>query len=182
MLRQASPKYSRILGFFISTLACLAAAPQQASAAQEIVLTADQSQFLRLPMAPATIVVGNPAIADVTSDGSSLFFHPKGFGVTNVLALDGSGRKLGDYLVRVIYDDAYSVTIYAPGNRESYSCRNNCEPTMRIGDGKDYFDLYFGQAQDKFDLANTQATAGDSSTAPATATVTTTAVGAPPPN
>ena len=61
-------------------------------------LTSDQSQLVKLADVPATVVVGNPSIADVTTDGRRLFFHPRGYGVTNVLVLDADGKKLGDYL------------------------------------------------------------------------------------
>ena len=178
MLRHAFLKYSRILVIPMAAGIWLAAA-HPASAAQEIVLNADQAQLVRLPMPPATVVVGNPAIADVTTDGSALFFQPKGFGVTNVFALDGNGKKLGDYVVRVIYDDTYSITMYQPGSRQTYSCRNNCETTMRIGDGADYFDLYKKQAEDKFGLVTNQATAGDATSTSGPVTLTTDPAGLP---
>ena len=171
MLRHAFLQYSRILAIGAGIFAGVVTATQQASAAQEIVLTADQSKVMTLPVPPATIVVGNPAIADVTTDGNTLLFHPRAFGVTNVLALDGNGRRLADYVVRVIFDDSYSVTMYEPGIRETYTCRNNCETTIRIGDEKNYYELFTSQSQGKFDLATKQAGGGNSQSAPVVMTV-----------
>lgn len=126
-----------------------------ARAAQEIVLTADQSQIVKLPEAPVTLLIGNPAIADATTEGKLLFLHPKGYGLTNIQALDGDGKKLGDYLVRIIYDDSYSVSMYSPGGRETYSCRKDCEPVLRIGDSLGHFSAYAGQVGTKGSLAST---------------------------
>lgn len=113
--------------------------PLDAQAAQQMVLVADQTQIVKLPETPATIVVGNPAVTDITTEGSTMFFHPRGFGVTNVIALDDKGRKLADYVVRVVFEDSYSVSMYSPGSRETYSCRKDCEPMMRIGDEPGFF-------------------------------------------
>lgn len=124
-----------------------------ANAAQEIVLTADQSQIIRLPEAPVTLLIGNPSIADATSEGNMLFLHPKGYGLTNVQALDKDGKKLGDYLVRIIYDDSYSVSMYSPNGRETYSCRRDCEPALRIGDETGHFGAYAAQLGTKGSLA-----------------------------
>lgn len=130
---------------------------QSAQAAQQLVLVSDQTQIVKLPEAPATVVIGNPTIADVTTEGSSLFFHPRGFGVTNVLALDAEGKKLADYQVRVVFEDSYSVSMYAPGGRETFSCRRDCEPMMRIGDNMGFLTGYATQVTAKNNLAAHQA-------------------------
>lgn len=146
----------------MAALACVAA--PAAHAAQQIVLVNDQAQIVTLAEAPSTVIVGNPAIADVTTEGRLLFFHPRGFGATNVIALDPDGKKLGDYIVNIVYDDHYTVSMYTPSGRATLNCPKDCEPTMRIGDTKDYFDLYNTQAGDKNTLAKTQAMGeGDSS-------------------
>lgn len=128
-----------------------------AQAAEEIVLTSDQSQIVKLPEPPATIIVGNPSVADITTEGATLVLHPRGFGLTNLVALDSKGKKLADYRVRVIYEDSYSVAMYSPDGRETYACRKDCEPTLRIGDNNTYFNRYIAQARSKNSLAYGQA-------------------------
>lgn len=157
-MRNQMIEYLRILRFGILPLLLAGILQgQSAQAAQQLVLVSDQTQILKLPEAPATVVVGNPAIADVTTEGSSLFFHPRGFGVTNVLALDAEGKKLADYQVRVIFEDSYSVSMYAPGGRETFSCRRDCEPMMRIGDTTGFLTDYAAQVIAKNNLASRQA-------------------------
>lgn len=131
--------------------------PGPASAAEEILLNSDQSRLIALPIIPATIVVGNPSIADVTTDGNRLFFHPRSYGVTNVIILDMEGKKARDYLVRVIYEDSYGVSMYQPAGRKSYSCRKDCEPVMRIGDEDSFFSESGAQARSKSGFAASQA-------------------------
>lgn len=134
-----------------------------AEAAQQLVLVTDQSQIIKLAEPPATVVVGNPAVADVTTDGSSLFFHPRAYGLTNVIALDGQGNKLGDYLVSVVYEDSSSVALYSPQGRQTFVCRANCEPTLRIGDSANFFKSYSDQASDRNGLGSAQALGEDAS-------------------
>lgn len=126
-------------------------------AVEEILLTSDQSRLLNLPVLPATVVVGNPSIADVTTDGNRLFFHPRSYGVTNVIILDMQGKQAGNYLVRVIYEDSYGVSLYAPAGRRSFSCRKDCEPVTRIGDENTFFSDYGSQARSKSGFAASQA-------------------------
>ena len=165
----------RILGFFAAPLLICVLASPAASAPQEIVLVSDQSQLVKLAEPPSTVVVGNPAVADVTTDGSLLLFHPRGFGLTNVLVLDADGKRLGDYLVRVIFEDSYSVSMYSPDGRKTYSCRRDCEPMMRIGDSNAFFSNYNQQASQKNGLASTQASGEDVQTSQSTTIVTTAA-------
>lgn len=156
-------RYFKILTLTSSVaLAVLAVPPVWA--AQQIVLVNDQAQIVTLAEQPSTVIVGNPAIADVTTEGRMLFFHPRGFGVTNVIALDPDGKKLGDYVVSIVTDDNYTVSMYSPAGRKSFNCRKDCETTMRIGDSTTYFSAYNSQADDKNTIARGQAVGADNST------------------
>lgn len=143
-----------------AVLVSLALAPA-AHAAQQIVLVNDQAQIVTLAESPSTVIVGNPSIADVTTEGRMLFFHPRGFGVTNVIALDPEGKKLGDYVVNIVYDNRYTVSMYSPTGRSTFNCQRDCETTMRIGDRQQYFDIYNTQAGNKNSLATGQAQGED---------------------
>lgn len=116
-----------------------------ASAAEEIVLNTDRSQIIVLDKAPATLVLGNPTVADVTLNGKTLYLHPRGYGVTNLILLDDDGKKTGDYVLRVIFEDAYSISLYSPGGRQTYSCRKDCAPSLQVGDNPGFFSQYIGQ-------------------------------------
>lgn len=159
MLRNMCRHYFVLLLYFFSLLTVGGVPP--ARAAQEIVLIADQSKVVKLSQVPATLLVGNPAVADVTIDGNSLFLHPRGYGLTKIVALDAKGAQLGDFLVRVIFEDSYSVSMYSPGGRETFSCRRDCEPSMRIGDESSFFQNYASQVNGKNDLAFSQSKGED---------------------
>ena len=76
-----------------------------AQAKEELTVSADHSQIVRMERAPGTIVVGNPSIADVTIQGNQLFIHGRGFGKTNVIVLDEAGNPLAEYAVNVQLED-----------------------------------------------------------------------------
>lgn len=150
-------EYFRFSGMAAALLLSVSAMGSTAQAAEEILLVSDQSQVVTLPESPATVMVGNPAIADVTTEGNTIFLHPRGFGLTNLVALDSKGKKLADYKVRVVFEDSYSVAMYGPDGRKTYACRKDCETTLRIGDAGEFFDQYRSQAGAKNGLAYAQA-------------------------
>lgn len=140
-----------------------------AVATESIQVTADQSALINLPSLPSTVVVGNPSIADVTLDGQSLFVHPRGPGLTNIIVLDSDGAAIADYRVHVIYDDPDSLAVYSPAGRNTYSCARDCAPVVRVGDNQEFFNAAAGQVGAKSELAASQALGGEAAPAPAEA-------------
>ncbi|HWW48056.1 MAG TPA: pilus assembly protein N-terminal domain-containing protein [Xanthobacteraceae bacterium] len=129
-----------------AALALFAAAPGWivgASAATEdtINVVVDQAKLIKLPENVATIVVGNPLIADVSLQaGGTVVVTGKGYGATNVIAVDRSGTVLIDRVIQVEGPaDSSLVTVYRGLNRESYSCAPSCEKRVTLGDEKGYF-------------------------------------------
>src|ERR1044071_4388864 len=83
----------------------------------------DEAKLLRLPPQTATLVVGNPLIADVSvQPGGILVVTGKGYGVTNVMALDRAGVVLMDHAVSVQGARDQIVVVFRGVERESYSC------------------------------------------------------------
>jgi hypothetical protein len=148
----------------LASAVMLAAAPLLA--AEPIQVTADQSTLITLPALPSTVVVGNPSIADVTLDGRSLFVHPRGPGLTNVIVLGSDGAAIADYQIHVVYDDPESVAVYSPGGRDTYSCARDCEPVLRVGDSTDFFKSAADQLKSKSEIAAAQAIGGDAKPSP----------------
>src|SRR5664279_1966406 len=71
--------------------------------ADTITVAVDSAQIMKLPDKVATIVIGNPLIADATlQNGGILVVTGKGFGSTNMLALDRAGRVVMDKTVQVL--------------------------------------------------------------------------------
>ena len=130
----------------IATVCALAVMPSVAAvAADTLDVILDQAQILRLPDRVGTIVVGNPLIADVTVQaGGLMVVTGKGYGRTNVIALDHHGGVLLEKAIQVLGPHNV-VVIYRGVDRESYSCAPKCERRITLGDTKDYFDATLNQ-------------------------------------
>ena len=118
----------------LALLFALGVAPA-AAAPQAVEVTLDKAKILRMPAHAATIVVGNPIIADVTTlkaDGL-VVVTGKGFGETNLIFLDSAGTAVEEANVRVTSADTL-LTVQRGMDRESYSCQPRCEPTVSLGD------------------------------------------------
>jgi len=136
---------------FSALFACiLGAAALTASAAQAdtFEIQVDQAKIMKLPDKVATIVIGNPLIADAALQaGGILVITGKGFGSTNMLALDRSGRIIMDRTVQVLSPKgADLVTVYKGTDRESYSCSPECAPRITLGDSDKYFSGTMGES------------------------------------
>ncbi|MEO6340960.1 MAG: pilus assembly protein N-terminal domain-containing protein [Caulobacteraceae bacterium] len=104
-------------------------------AAQSVNLPIDHSMRVNMPGSAASIVVGNPNIADVTViDSRTLFITGRGFGATNVIALDRSGQTLfaGDVVVTSHSSD---VSVYRSAARQDYACAPGCNAYARASGG-----------------------------------------------
>jgi hypothetical protein len=101
----------------------------------------DQARIMKLPDKVATIVIGNPLIADAALQaGGILVITGKGYGSTNMLALDRTGRVIMEKTVQVLGPkSADLVTVYKGIERESYSCAPECAARITLGDSAPYF-------------------------------------------
>jgi Flp pilus assembly secretin CpaC len=123
------------------------AAVMAESTADAIAVNVDQAKLVKLPSRVATIVVGNPLIADVTlQTGGILVVTGKGYGATNFIAMDRSGEILVDRLIQVEGPIDQLVTVYRGVDRESYSCMPICQRRVTLGDGENYFKSTMDQA------------------------------------
>src|SRR4051794_13955719 len=115
--------------------------------ADMIAVNVDQAKLVKIPTRVATIVVGNPLIADVTlQTGGIIVVTGKGYGATNFIALDRSGEVLVDRLIQVEGPTDQLVTIYRGVERESYTCQPICQRRVTLGDGEGYFKSTIEQA------------------------------------
>ncbi len=111
-----------------------------AAVAGDLVVKYDQSQLLRVPRPIASIIIGNPSIADVTVQSPNLLVVTgRTFGITNVIALDSDRNVIQDQRVVVIRDGASQVSLYRGTKRETYNCSPNCNPSLMAGDDPKYF-------------------------------------------
>jgi len=123
--------------------------------ANTVSVNVDQARLVKLPARVATIVVGNPLIADVAlQSGGVLVVTGKGYGATNFIAMDRSGEVLVDRLIQVEGPTDQLITVYRGVERESYSCMPVCQRRVTLGDG----DTYFKSAMDQAGNLSGQAT------------------------
>lgn len=129
------------LGLLSATLLASVVFGGAAAQADAVTVAIDSARILRLPERVATVVIGNPLIADASLQrGGVLVLTGKGYGATNLLALDRDGRVVLDKTVRVEGPAQGSlVVVYRGTDRESYSCAPQCEPRITLGDTDKYF-------------------------------------------
>lgn len=118
----------------------VAIVPAPAWAADTMVVMLDQATITKLPERVSTLVIGNPLIADVSVQaGGLLVITGKGYGSTNMIALDRSGAVLAERKIEVVGAQDRIVVVYRGVNRESYSCMPSCEPRITLGDNTAFF-------------------------------------------
>jgi Flp pilus assembly secretin CpaC len=139
-----------LAGLAFSLAAAVMARPSASLAATDpdrIEVSVDQAKLVRLPSGIATIVVGNPMIADVTlQTGGVVVVTGKGYGATNFIAMDRNGQILVDRQIQVQGPSDQLVTVYRGIERESYSCLPICQRRVTLGDGETYFKSTIDQA------------------------------------
>jgi Flp pilus assembly secretin CpaC len=129
-----------------------------AAGGEMLTVNLDQATVVRLPEKVTTIIIGNPLIADVSlQSGGIMVVTGKGFGVTNVLALDRTGGILMDKAVQVRGPRDDVLVVYRGVAQESYSCAPNCERRITLGDSPGHFDAALGQAMSRAGTAQGQA-------------------------
>jgi Flp pilus assembly secretin CpaC len=149
---------------FLSTLVSTAIATMIVAGAakaevQTIRVQIDQSQMLQLPSAPGAIIVGNPAIADVSIQGQKLFVHGRSFGQTNLTILDLEGNQMAAFYLVGSLDQADLVTLHRRTERYTLSCADSCNPNIQVGDVPKPFEDYAVETSRKISLATGNPTA-----------------------
>lgn len=119
----------------------------RAEAADTLDVILDQATIMKLPEKVSTIVVGNPLIADVAvQSGGLVVVTGKGYGATNLIALDRAGAVLMERSIVVKGAVGSNVQVYRGMERETYSCTPNCERRITLGDSAAFFTTTLGQS------------------------------------
>ena len=126
----------------------------------------DEARLVKLPDKVATIVIGNPLIADASlQPGGLMVLTGKGYGMTNLLVLDRAGSVLMQKSIEVEGPPGRTVVMYRGIERETYSCTPICERRITLGDSNTYFESVIGQIGSRSGSA--QGAITSQSTAPA---------------
>lgn len=108
-----------------AALAALILAAPAAAGAMTVRL--DENTLLDLRAPAGTVLIGNPAIADVSLvTPNRVAILGRGFGETNVVITDRMGRVMFSQEVRVAPPTGARVAIYRGGDVANYSCSPGC--------------------------------------------------------
>lgn len=103
-----------------------------AASAQTLVVPIDHSTRLNVSGSAASVVVGNPQVADVTVvDSHTVFVSGRGFGETDVVVLDGAGRTLYSGEILVGSPNSGRVSVYRGQAKTDMACAPGCEVSFR---------------------------------------------------
>ncbi len=140
-------RFFRVRAWTIIFAATLGASAAQADT-DTVNVSVDQAVVMKLPQLVATIVIGNPLIADAAlQSGGILVITGKGYGTTNMMALDRTGRVVMDKTVEVRGAPGNDLVVMYKGvERETYSCAPDCEHRITLGDSQSYFTTTLGQS------------------------------------
>jgi Flp pilus assembly secretin CpaC len=130
MTRPVSPpRLFAVLAAAAALLAPAAGVAQSASLSVQI----DQAQRVQLRGPAGSVIVGNPEIADVTVvDSNTLYITGKGYGVTEIVAVDAIGRTVFQSQI-VVTDGAGAgrVRVWRGGQATEMACASSCSPSVR---------------------------------------------------
>ncbi len=100
----------------------------QAVAGEVVTVTRDKLHMLRLSKPGATVVIGNPALAEIRVEGPKLIFiFGRTDGETNFIVLDKRGREIANFDLIVTPEVARHVTVNrGVAAQSTLSCADRC--------------------------------------------------------
>jgi Flp pilus assembly secretin CpaC len=126
---------SRLVAAALLAATLLAPLPALAQDGAPINVNVNMARVLRISAPAATVIIGNPGIADVTiQDPMTLVLTGKSYGQTNLIILDSRGEPIADTLVEVVQMQAGITTVYQGLARTTLSCAPVCQPVVMMGD------------------------------------------------
>lgn len=130
------PRLLPILLAAVCAAAPLAAAAPSHAQSGTMNVEIDRSARVQLSGPAASVIVANPAIADVTVvDANTLFILGKGYGVTEVVAVDGLGRTLFQREIVVTGGSTGTVRVWRGAQATEMACGSSCAPSVRRTQG-----------------------------------------------
>ena len=129
--------------------------PAQAQDGAPINVNVNMARVLRISAPAATVIVGNPGIADVTiQDPQTLILTGKSYGQTNLIVLDSAGNPIADTMIEVVQMQAGVVTVYQGQARTSLACAPVCQSVVMMGDDTGFSSQAIASSQLVQQLAN----------------------------
>jgi Flp pilus assembly secretin CpaC len=131
LLRRISSVFFALLLAASTTIGAAAVAAEGAPISVKV----NMARILRINTPAATVIIGNPGVADVTiQDPQTLVLTGKSYGQTNMIVLDNMGNPIADTMIEVVQAQADLVTVYMGSARTTLACSPVCQPTIMLGD------------------------------------------------
>lgn len=122
----------RTLALGAAALLVLGASAQAQAQSRPLNVEIDHATRVQLRAPAGSVIVANPKIADVTVvDANTLFITGKGYGVTEIVAVDALGRPLFQSQVVVSAGSAGSVRVWRGAQATEMACGASCSPSVR---------------------------------------------------
>lgn len=97
----------------------------------------DHAQRVQLRGPAGSVIIGNPEIADVTVvDANTLYITGKGYGVTEIVAVDAIGRTV--FQSQIVVTDGSGtgrVRVWRGATPTEMACGSSCSASIRAGVG-----------------------------------------------
>lgn len=121
------------LGAALASVAVLALPGVGVAQSARLSVEIDQAARVQLRGPAGSVIVGNPLIADVTVvDSNTLYITGKGYGVTEIVAVDSIGRTVFQSEVIVTAGSgAGRVRVWRGGQATEMACAASCSPSLR---------------------------------------------------
>ncbi|RZJ44697.1 MAG: pilus assembly protein CpaC [Brevundimonas sp.] len=127
------------LAALVAAVAVLAAPAVVSAQSSSLNVEIDQARRVQLRAPAGSVIVGNPQIADVTVvDANTLYITGKGYGVTEVVAVDATGRPVfQSQIVVTAGDGGGRVRVWRGAQATEMACASSCSPSVRSTGGAD---------------------------------------------
>ena len=125
------------LAALAAAVAVLAAPAVVSAQSSSLNVEIDQARRVQLRAPAGSVIVGNPQIADVTVvDANTLYITGKGYGVTEVVAVDAIGRPVfQSQIVVTAGDGGGRVRVWRGAQATEMACASSCSPSVRGASG-----------------------------------------------
>lgn len=129
MTASAKPRGTSLIRLLLVGLPVVLGATAATAQNRQLEVPIHQATRVQLGAAAGSVIVANPAIADVAvTDARTLFITGKAYGVTEIIAVDGLGRPLFQRQIVVAPSSAGTVRVWRGQHTTEVTCGATCAP------------------------------------------------------
>jgi hypothetical protein len=124
----------------------------------------DQNTLMELKAPAGTVLIGDPSVVDISLvTPRRIAILGRGYGQTNVIITDRTGRVIFDQQVEVSRVSSNRVSVYRGGQLANFTCSPSCERTPSPGEDNSSYSTYSSSYKDHASTAQSNASGGGGS-------------------